>query len=228
MPIGHRVHTHVNRPDPELVKRFACLSTPDIADAMNNSYTLDRAIRPVYTPIKRVAGPAITVSSPTASLAVLKIGLSLTQPGDIVVANAQGNLHSTLVGGNICRGLVHRGLAGLVLDGSLRDPSQVREDGLPVWSRGITTAGGPMGPNLGEVNVPIACGGVVVNPGDIVVADEDGVVVVPVAEAEYVLAATLAIVDKHEQWQELLLRGEVTGIAAIEADLRSAGCEFID
>jgi regulator of RNase E activity RraA len=150
-----------------------------------------------------------------------------TQAGDVLVINARGVLNGALVGGNVCRGLVHRGLAGLIADGAVRDASEIQQDGLPTFARGITTVMGPIdGP--GEVNVPIACGGVVVNPGDIVVADEDGIVVVRPSEAEEVLAETAKLEASHEAVQPILLRGEVTNIAKIERALREQGCTFMD
>ncbi len=107
-----------------------------------------------------------------------------------------------------------------------RDASEIQGDGLPVHARTVTTAMGPLeGP--GEVNVPIACGQVVVNPGDIIVADEDGVVVVPPAEAKEVLAETAKLMASHEAIQQVLLRGEVANIATIEKKLRETGFEFV-
>lgn len=227
MPIGFRVYTRITRPDPELVQRFVPLHSADLSDAMNRSRTMDKGIKPIYLPIKKIVGPAVTVSVPTGAFYVVKEAMQQTRPGDVLVINAYGNLYGALLGGNVCRGLKARGLAGLIMDGSIRDVSEIREDGLPLHARGITTAMGPIeGP--GEVNVPIACGQVVVNPGDIVVADEDGIVVVPPDDAEEVLAETAKLEASHAAVQEILLRGEITNIANIEAKLRQSGCEWKD
>ncbi len=227
MPIGFRVYTRINRPDPELVRRFVPLHSADLSDVMNRSRTMDRGIKPLYLPIKKVIGPAVTVSVPTGAFQVVKEAMQLTRAGDVLVINAYGNLYGALLGGNVCRGLVARGLAGMIADGAIRDVSEIREDGLAVYARGITTAMGPIeGP--GEVNVPIACGQVVVNPGDIVVADEDGIVVVPPEEAEWVAEETAKLEAGHAAVQEILLRGEIVNIANIEAKLRAAGCEWKD
>jgi len=227
MPVGFRVFRRSSRPDAALLQRFAALHTADLSDAMNRSGTMDRGIQPVFTPIKRVVGPAVTVSAPTGAFNMVKIGMEQTQAGDVLVINARGVLNGALVGGNVCRGLVHRGLAGFVADGAVRDASEIREDGLPTFARGVTTVMGPIdGP--GEVNVPIACGGVVVNPGDIIVADEDGIVVVRPSEAEEVLAETARLETSHAAVQPILLRGEVTNIAKIERALREQGCTFVD
>jgi regulator of RNase E activity RraA len=227
MPVGFRVIRRASRPDAGLLKRFAALHTADLSDAMNRSGTLDRGIQPVFTPVKRIVGPAVTVSAPTGAFNMVKIGMEQTQAGDVLVINARGVLNGALVGGNVCRGLMHRGLAGLIADGAVRDASEIQQDGLPTFARGVTTVMGPIdGP--GEVNVPIACGGVVVNPGDIVVADEDGIVVVRPSEAEEVLAETAQLEASHEAVQPILLRGEVANIAKIEKALREQGCTFVD
>lgn len=227
MPVGFRVIRRSARPDASLVQRFAQLNTADLSDAMNRSGTMDRAIAPVFRPVKRVVGPAVTVSAPTGAFNMVKIGMEQTRAGDVLVVNARGALNGALVGGNVCRGLAHRGLAGLVADGAVRDANEIQEDGLATFARGVTTVMGPIdGP--GEVNVPIACGGVVVHPGDIVVADEDGIVVIRPAEAEEVLAATAKLEASHAAVQPVLLRGEVTNIAKIEQSLRDQGCAFVD
>jgi len=227
MPVGFRVIRRSSRPESALLKRFAARHTADLSDAMNRSGTMDRGIQPIFTPIKRIVGPAVTVSAPTGAFNIVKIGMEQTQAGDVLVINARGVLNGALVGGNVCRGLVHRGLAGLVADGAVRDASEIQQDGLATFARGITTVMGPIdGP--GEVNVPIACGGVVVNPGDIVVADEDGIVVIRPSEADEVLAETAKLEASHEAVQPILLRGEVTNIAKIERALREQGCTFVD
>jgi regulator of RNase E activity RraA len=194
---------------------------------MNMAGTMDPRIYPVYQPMKKVVGPAVTVSIPSGSFSMIKAGMQQTRAGDVLVINAYGNLNLGLVGGNVCRGLVSRGLAGLIVDGAVRDVSEIRKDGLPVYARGTATPGTGVMSDPGEVNVPIACGQVVVNPGDIIVADEDGIVVVPPAAAEEVLAGVADLEAKHAAVQDALLRGEVTNIDNIERMLREQGCEFV-
>jgi 4-hydroxy-4-methyl-2-oxoglutarate aldolase len=226
MPVGFRVHTQVARPDPTLVKRFAALFSPDISDVINRAGTMENAVRPMYLPMKRIAGPAVTTSVPTGAFNVIKAGMQQTRAGDVLVVNGRGSLNGALFGSNVCRGLLHRGVAGLIVDGAVRDVSEIQTDGLPVFARGAS-AGMASIEGTGEVNVPIACGGVVVNPGDIIVADEDGIVVVRPDDAEYVLSKVVELKAKHNAVQPVLLRGEVTNIANIEKTLREQGCEFI-
>src|SRR6266540_4203089 len=177
MSVGFRVYRRSARPDAALIQRFLTVHSADLSDAMNRAGTMDRGIEPIFSPMRRIVGPAVTVSAPTGAFKIVKIGMEQARRGDVLVVNARGVTNGALIGGNVARGLLHRGLAGFISDGAVRDPSEIRELGFATFARGVTTVMGPIdGP--GEVNVPIACGGVVVNPGDIIVADEDGVVAV--------------------------------------------------
>lgn len=224
--IGFRVNADINRPDPDLVARLSAYASTDFSDVMRGSGTMGRWIAPAFSPMPRIAGPAITVSIPTASMSILRVAFQQARPGDIIVVNGMGNMATALVGANMIRGLLHRGAAGIIFDGAIRDITEIRADGLPVFARGVTTAEGPDKPEAGEVNFPIACGGVVVNPGDIVVADEDGIAVIPPAHAEQVLTAVKELDARHAGIQPALLQGEVPNYASIEQELRDAGCAF--
>lgn len=209
-----------------MLDRFAHVASVDIGDAMRGSGVMDRVIGPVYSPVTRVVGPAVTVSLPTASLKVFSLGLQQTQPGDVVVVNGWAKTKTAFIGGNMCRGLKHRGVAGLIIDGAVKDVSEIRADGFPVFARAVT-AGYANGPHVGEVNVPIACGQCVVNPGDIIVADEDGIVVVPPQFTDEVLAAVSARQAEIAASQAVWLAGEVKNVRDIERELRDNGCEFV-
>jgi len=220
------VYATALRAEPTLLAKFAGLRTPDISDAMNRAGTMDNGIQAAYRPMGRVIGPAVTVSVPTGAFNVIKAGMQQTRRGDVLVINARGSLRGALIGGNVCRGLLHRGLAGVVMDGAVRDVTEIQEDGLPVFARGVSAMMGPIdGP--GEVNVPIACGHVVVHPGDIIVADLDGIVAVRAADAAQVAEETQKLLGHYAGVQDVLRRGEVTNIANIERGLREQGCEFI-
>lgn len=226
MALGYRIYSQIDRPSRDLVARFAELPTPDLADAMQRSNAVDD-IRPIYRPMPRFVGPAVTVSVPDGSFPIVKMGMEMTHAGDVLVIAARGNTHSALLGGNVSKGLKARGVAGAVIDGAARDASDVQSVGFPVHARGLTTNAGPQsGP--GEVNVPVAVGHCVVFPGDIVVADEDGIVVVPPAHAEAVLERVAQLQEAFARAQPALERGEVTNIVAIRESLQNSGCELID
>ena len=226
MALGHRVYRQIERPNPEVVQQLSACFSADLADAMKKSGAMRREIAPLYRPMPRIAGPAVTASLPTASFSMAKIAMDQCQAGDVLVLNAYGDVNHALLGGHIGHALKVRGLAGVIVDGAVRDVTDLQEEGLPVFARGTAViVGGHDGP--GEVNVPIACGGVVVNPGDIIVADEDGIVVVPAKEAENVLQAVKVLKRNHEAADPVYSRGDLAGLEEIEARIRAAGCEFL-
>lgn len=223
--IGFRVVTEISRPPRALVDELAQIPTPDLADAMFGSAAMVGEIAAAYRPMPRVAGPAVTVSLPTGSFAVLKMGMQQTHAGDVLVVNARGAANYAMWGGNVSLGMAHRGVKAVVIDGCARDIPDAQATGFPVFCRGIAPNAPPtQGP--GEVNVPVACGGIVVNPGDIVVADEDGIVVVPQVAAQAVIRRARDQQQRYAALSPVLRRGEVTNIITIERDLREQGCQF--
>jgi regulator of RNase E activity RraA len=194
---------------------------------MQKAGVVDGAIKPIYEPMASFVGPAVTVSVPTGSFNVVKIGMEMTQPGDVLVIAARGNPHTALLGGNVCKGLKYRGLAGMIVDGAMRDAEEIQEVDFPVHARTLAINAGPKsGP--GEVNLPVAVGNCVIFPGDIVVADREGIAVVPPAHAEEVLRGIEELKGWHASVQPVLERGEVTNIAAIRQALVDDGCEIIN
>lgn len=227
MPIGFRVFEEISRPDRANVEAISSHFSADIADAMQKAGWMSRAIRPVYEPMPKFFGPAVTASLPTASFSMAKLAMLKCQPGDVLVINAYEDVTHALLGGHIANALVARGLAGVIIDGAARDSSELKEAGLPVCARGTAVVvGGHDGP--GEINVPIACGGTVVNPGDVIVSDSDGIVVVPRDYAQEVIAATDALVAKLDGNGPAYSRGEIPGMDEVESRIRASGCEFSD
>jgi len=224
--LGYRVYREIPRPDPSIVQQFAECFSADLADAMKKAGAMRREIAPLYTPMPRFAGPAVTASLPTGSFSMAKLAMEQCQPGDVLVLNAYGDVSHALLGGHIGHALKVRGIAGIIVDGAVRDVSDLQAEGLPIFARGTAMiVGGHDGP--GEVNVPIACGNVVVNPGDIVVADQDGIAVVPSTEAEWVLQSIKALKQAHARGDAAYDRGEIPGMQEVETTIRNAGCEFI-
>jgi 4-hydroxy-4-methyl-2-oxoglutarate aldolase len=222
MPIGFRGVANIQRPNKEVIERFREFGTADLSDAMNMANTMDRAIGPAYTPMGRVVGSAVTVSIPTGSQNVRKVAMNLCQTGDILVINGFGAPNYALLGDNLGKALQARRVAGVIIDGAFRDPMAFREIQFPVFARSVTTIAGPKeGP--GEVNVPIACGNVVVNPGDIVVADEDGIVVIPRMEASVVLERVARVAEKFAGMQEILNKGQVMDADEVVMQLKREG-----
>lgn len=226
MALGYRVFTEIERPPAALVETFAGFAAPDLADSMQRAGVVSSRIQPVYRPIPRIAGPAVTVSAPEGAFNMRKIAMEMTQPGDVLVVAGRGNVHYAMLGGNIAKGLKHRGLAGAIIDGAIRDAGDMQAVGFPVYACGYATNAAPKaGP--GEVNVPVAVGDCVIFPGDIIVADEDGIVAVPPAHAEEILDRVEKLKESHAKIQPVLERGEVTNIDAIRQELEDTGCEFV-
>jgi regulator of RNase E activity RraA len=178
--------------------------------------------------VRRVVGTAVTVSVPSGALNPIKYAAQLVQPGDVLVVAAQGDTTYALWGGNVSRGLQARGAAALVLDGAARDIAEIRALDFPVFARGTATAFREHAVARGEINVPVACGGVVVNPGDIVLCDEDGIVVIPPRALDVVLTRVTELAAKLRSIQPILLRGEVTMIDQITKELVDWGLSEFD
>jgi 4-hydroxy-4-methyl-2-oxoglutarate aldolase len=224
--IGFRVYREMTRPPRDIIDALAQIPTPDLADVMYGTGAMSSEIRAAYTPMPRIAGPAVTVSLPTGSFPMLKMGMQQTEAGDILVVNARAASTYAVWGGNISLGMARRGVKGIVIDGYARDVPDIQATGLPLFCRGSVANICPLqGP--GEVNVPIACGTTVVNPGDIIVADEEGVVVVPRGAARSIVQAAHDLHERHMKVQPILQRGEVTNIDNIERAFREEGCQIV-
>jgi len=220
--LGFRGFRTVERPSADLVRRLAAYAPPDLSDAMNGGYTLDPGIGPLYPFHGRIAGPAVTVAVPRGAFNVIKFGMQQTREGDVMVINAWGLNTFAVWGGNVSRGMKRRGVAGVIIDGAARDPEEAESIEFPVFARSQATATPPLeGP--GEVNVPVACGNVVIHPGDIIVADANGIVSIPPAAAEWVLRQVADLKQRHARIQPVLERGEVTSIDTITEALVKQG-----
>ena len=226
MPLGYRIFTSIDRPDPELVAALGEHFSADLADSMRKAGAVSTDIKPLYAPMPRFAGPAVTASLPTASFSMGKMAMDQCQAGDVLILNAHGDVQHAMFGGHIAHALKVRGLAGVIVDGAVRDVSELQAEQLTVFARGTTViVGGHDGP--GEINVPVALGGVVVKPGDIVVADSDGIVVVPIEFAEDVLKAVRELKERHNASHDQLAQGVIPGNSAILDRIARDGCELI-
>jgi regulator of RNase E activity RraA len=169
----------------EVLDRLRRAYVPDLSDAVGALYTMDAAIRPLYEPTPKLVGQALTVKAPPGDNLTVHGALSLVHEGDVLVIDWRGRVEGCATGAGSLVEPVDRGLVGAVVDGGWRDVGELRAMAFPVFGRGIA-AYSPPKERIGEINVPVSCGGVVVMPGDVVVGDEDGVVVVPAAYAAVV------------------------------------------
>jgi RraA family protein len=172
-------------------------------------------LRPLYDSI-RFAGPAVTARTLSSDLAAVFKAIDVSQPGDVVIVDSHGSKDTAFWGENMTISAQNRGIAGAVIDGACRDVVEIRRLQFPIFSRGVV-------PNVaaiagyGEINVRVQCGGQAVSPGDVIVADENGVVVVPLDAAAEVLERTRQLLETEHVLQERLRSGATIG-ELIEVD----------
>lgn len=198
---------------------FQDVPTTTLADLLGHAQVLDLGIRSLWSPAPRLAGPAFTVRCPPGDNLMLHAAIYRAAPGSVVVVES-GDVEYALAGGNVCAVAQRRGIAGFVVDGVIRDVGEVREAGFPVFGRGVVPIPGVKKAVL-PLNERVRCGGVAVDPGDVVVADEDGVVVVPGARRAEVLAGARERLAKEAG--ESLDAWEAAHRARVDELLRAGG-----
>ncbi len=189
-PTTAQVSNGLNRPSAEIVERFAQLPTANVGDAMDRLGALDARIKPVWHGAT-IAGPAFTVWTRAGDNKLLHEAMRQAAPGDVLIVNGQADETRALLGELMAERAKVLGLAGFVVDGAVRDAEIIGEIELPVFARAVTPAG-PYKHGPGRLGGVIAVGGVAVAPGDIVLGDADGVVIVPQQDAQHVLEAAEA------------------------------------
>jgi regulator of RNase E activity RraA len=205
---GFRIQARWRRPDQSLIATFNAASSAQIADCMSRLGAMDSGIRPVW-PVPRTIGAALTVWCHSGDNLMLHKAISLAQPGDVIVMNTQGNTVNAGFGELLATSAVRTGVRAVIVDGVVRDAEALERLALPVYSRGLS----PNGCNkdgAGEVGAIIACGGVAVRPGDVIVADRDGVTVVPLDDARDVAALAAEQIDRESKRLAEIARGVLT------------------
>jgi 4-hydroxy-4-methyl-2-oxoglutarate aldolase len=183
---------------------FQQLSPTTLADVLSRDRVMDIGIRPLWQPMPRIAGPAYTVRCPAGDHLMLHAAIYRAAPGAVIVVES-GDVDYALAGGNVCAVAQKHGIAGFVLDGLIRDLGESRDRGFPIFGRGVIPMPGAK-ERIGTLNETVHCGGVEVASGDIVVADEEGIVVVPQARTAEVLEAAQRRAQKDagqslEEWE---------------------------
>jgi regulator of RNase E activity RraA len=205
---GFRIRHHIERPDPAVVRALGQFDTPAISDLMNRLYTMSAEISCLTAPAHRLAGPACTVKVYPGDNLMVHKSLDIAEPGDVIVVDTGLSGETAALGDLVSTKAYHRGVAGFVVDGMIRDLPGIRQiEGFPVFARGITPLG-PMHRGPGEINYPISAGGIVVFPGDVIVGDENGIVVVRRDIAEDLLERLLAQSEAESNYLAAVRRGE--------------------
>jgi 4-hydroxy-4-methyl-2-oxoglutarate aldolase len=213
------IRLHIERPPRDFVEGLKTLSPTALADMLRLESVMRHLIRPLWPNMPRIAGPAFTVRTAKHDNLMLHAAIYRAEPGDVIVVEA-GDEEMAVAGGNVCAVAQRHGVAGFVIDGVIRDVAEARANGFPIFARGVSPIPGAKdGP--GEINGTITCGGATVHPGDVIVADEEGIVVVPRAEAGEVLkkAQSKAATDAAESLDEW----ERKHRARVESTLQAKG-----
>jgi RraA family protein len=221
---GFRILPVPQRPARALVAALAEMVTPHLSDNMSRLQGAAAAIRPMHGGGAKLAGPAFTVRVPAGDNLMVHKAIDLAAPGDVIVVDAAGVLEQAIIGDIMTSHAAKRGVAGFVIDGAIRDAAELAARPFPVFARGVTHRG-PYKNGPGEINVPVSIGGMVVRPGDIIVGDADGVVAVPLADAEAVLAAAREQKKKEEASLAAIAAGTIDR-KWVDETLRAKGCAF--
>jgi len=200
---GFRYRTDFKRPEPGLLDEIkglmdqtGCL-TGNVGDCLGRAAAMDSRVKGLSQGMKLV-GPALTVKVPPIDNLMIHKALTLVKPGDVMVIDGGGDHSWALLGFLMVSTAIKLGLAGMIVDGCIRDAAEIRTSGFPIFAAGIHP-NGPMKEGPGEINYPIQCGGLNVHPGDIIVADDDGVVVVPQDHAAGIVDKVKAVIVREEK-----------------------------
>ena len=203
----HTIEHEIERPDPDLVEEFEGIPSTIVSDVTGNvGLTMDAGIRPAYDGIE-MAGTAITVKAAPGDNLIIHKAITMAEPGDVLVIDCNGYTDTGHVGELMCNSCRANGLAGLVIDGGYRDSRELSEMEFPVYGRGVNPQG-PLKQDPGSINVTVSCGGVSVDPGDIVIGDDDGLAVIPRDGAADVLDLAREKLAAEDDVRERVLEGE--------------------
>ena len=199
MSIGNRIFLKKPEAPQELLDAFSTIPAANISDTMGRLVGMHPRIKLQSAPKNPInVGRALTIKTRSGDNLMLHKALNMAKPGDVIILSTDGGeSYRSLIGEIMFTYLASRGAAGIIIDGTLRDIDAVRKMEMPIYATGTNPAG-PYKEGPGEINVPISCGGISINPGDIIVMDEDGVIVIPLQEAETVLKNARAFQEKDE------------------------------
>ena len=225
MTTGFRILRRERSVSSDLVRRFAALPVANVSDSMGRM----TAAGPRLTKMHRdgvLAGPALTVKARPGDNLMLHKAIDMAQPGDVIVVDAGGDITNSLMGEMMLAYAIKRGVAGFVLNGALRDLDAFVATNLPTYAAGITHRG-PFKDGPGEINVPIAIDGMVIMPGDLILGDSDGVLAVPIDEAEAIYTRAVAKLEAETRQMAAIAQG-TNDRSWVDATLKKLGCVIPD
>lgn len=219
--IGLRILKRKRAVAVDVARKFLEVPVANVSDCMSRMFAGGARLRPMHGGAP-MAGPAFTVKTRPGDNLMIHKALWMASPGDVIVVDGGGDLTNALVGEIMVGAAAKRGLAGMVLNGAIRDAKALREGDFPVFAAGVTHRG-PYKDGPGEINVPIAIDGMVIEPGDLVIGDDDGLLCVPFDEVDALYEATRKKM-KQEAEQIAAIQAGTNDIAWIDQTLARLGC----
>jgi 4-hydroxy-4-methyl-2-oxoglutarate aldolase len=225
--MSHKVVRNIKRLDSEVVRTLGELGVATVHEALGRTGLMKPYMRPIY-PSARAAGTAVTISSQPGDNLMIHAAMEVCKPGDILVVTTTSESTDGMFGELLGVSCEAHGVVGLITDAGVRDTAELTAMDFPVWAKAIS-AQGTVKSTAGSVNVPVVCAGMTVNPGDVIVADADGVVVVPRAQAAAVAQAGRDRIDKEAKTRERLRNGELgVDFYGLREKLKQLGVNYVD
>ena len=222
--MGFRINTKEIRRDWEIIEKFRELPVANIDDCMNRIAAVDQSIKPFNK--AKLLGPAFTVKCPEGDNLMFHKALDMAKPGDILVIAGRGSMDRSLCGEIMVRYAMMKKLGGFLIDGCIRDAEAMADIDFPVYAKGVTP-NGPYKNGPGEINVPVPFAGQIINPGDIIVGDPDGVIIINPEEALALIEKTKKLVENELRTFEAISSGKGLDRSWIDKALTEKNCEYI-
>lgn len=223
MTIGFQIAQRTRRVSADTVERFKALPVANVSDVMSRMSAAGPTLRPLHAE-GVLGGAAFTIRTRPGDNLMIHKALLMAEPGDVIVVDAGGDLTNALVGELMLNHARQIGVAGMVINGAVRDYGWIKSNTYPVFAAGVTHRG-PYKDGPGEINVPIAIGGMIIEPGDLILGDDDGLVAVPFKDTDAIYAAAHAKHLAETKTLENTLAGKLDAKPWVDETLRKLGCE---
>lgn len=224
MAIGFAIHKAKRKVSAEMVEQYRSLPVANVSDCMSRIAGTSR-LRPMHAG-GWLGGPALTVKTRPGDNLMVHKAIDMAQPGDVIVVDAGGVLVNAIIGELMSTTAEKKGVAGFIIDGSIRDAGALRAGKFPVFAAGVSHRG-PYKDGPGEINGPISIDGMIVEPGDLIVADDDGVLCVPYDDMEGILKDAQAKKATEDKMMQAILAG-TSDKKWVDETLKRLGVEFKD